>query len=186
MAGGLSFKQAVRTFKPRWTLEDFKDFSFIAAGALLQALALRLFLVPANLVSGGVSGLAQVIYYYTSFPIGLMVFLGNLPLFWLGWRHLGGMRFAIRTAFAVVTFSLFTDLLVYFLPTNGLTSDLVLNTLYGGVVSGIGYGLVYRGRGTSGGSDNTGMDFKSLAGNFDLAELPDYPFAGDSSCRFVF
>ena len=153
MAGGLSFKQAVRTFKPRWTLEDFKDFSFIAAGALLQALALRLFLVPANLVSGGVSGLAQVIYYYTSFPIGLMVFLGNLPLFWLGWRYLGGMRFAIRTAFAVVTFSLFTDLLVYFLPTNGLTSDLVLNTLYGGVVSGIGYGLVYRGRGTSGGSD---------------------------------
>jgi len=153
MAGGQSLKQAWSAFVLRWTLEDVKDFSFIAAGALFQALAMRLFLVPANLVSGGVSGLSQVINYYTGFPIGLLVFLGNVPLFVLGWRHLGGMRFAIRTAFAVIAFSLFTDLSVYFLPANGLTSDLVLNTLYGGVVSGIGYGLVYRGRGTSGGSD---------------------------------
>lgn len=153
MAGGQSLKQAWSAFVLRWTLEDVKDFSFIAAGALFQALAMRLFLVPANLVSGGVSGLSQVINYYTGFPIGLMVFLGNVPLFVLGWRHLGGMRFAIRTAFAVIAFSLLTDLSVYFLPANGLTSDLVLNTLYGGVVSGIGYGLVYRGRGTSGGSD---------------------------------
>lgn len=153
MAGGQSFKQAWQSFKLRWTLEDIKDFSFIAIGALLQALAMRLFLVPTNLVSGGVSGLSQVIHYFTGFPIGLMVFLGNLPLFLLGWRYLGGMRFAIRTAFAVIAFALFTDLLVFFLPENGLTSDLVLNTLYGGVVSGIGYGLVYRGRGTSGGSD---------------------------------
>jgi uncharacterized membrane-anchored protein YitT (DUF2179 family) len=153
MAGGQSFKQAWQAFKLRWTLEDIKDFSFIAIGALLQALAMRLFLVPTNLVSGGVSGLSQVIHYFTGFPIGLMVFLGNLPLFLLGWRYLGGMRFAIRTAFAVIAFALFTDLLVFFLPENGLTSDLVLNTLYGGVVSGIGYGLVYRGRGTSGGSD---------------------------------
>lgn len=153
MASEQSFKRAWSAFLTRWSLEDVKDFSFIAAGALFQALAMRLFLVPANLVSGGVSGLSQVINYYTGFPIGLMVFLGNVPLFLLGWRHLGGMRFAIRTAFAVIAFSLFTDLSVYFLPANGLTSDLVLNTLYGGVVSGIGYGLVYRGRGTSGGSD---------------------------------
>jgi uncharacterized membrane-anchored protein YitT (DUF2179 family) len=59
----------------------------------------------------------------------------------------------MRTAFAVVAISLFTDLLVFILPKEGLTSDLVLNTLYGGVASGIGYGLVYRGQGTSGGSD---------------------------------
>ncbi|HWQ82950.1 MAG TPA: YitT family protein [Anaerolineales bacterium] len=153
MANRQTFSQALRAYKVHWTLVDLRDFSFIAAGALLQALAMRLFLVPMNLVSGGVSGIAQLINYYTDFPIGLMVFLGNIPLFLLGWRHLGGMRFAIRTAFAVIAFSIFTDLLVFILPTNGLTSDLVLNTLYGGVASGIGYGLVYRGRGTSGGSD---------------------------------
>jgi uncharacterized membrane-anchored protein YitT (DUF2179 family) len=82
-----------------------------------------------------------------------MVLLGNIPLFLLGWRYLGGTRFAARTAFAVVTYSAFVDLLGLVLPRQGLTSDLLLNTLYGGVISGVGYGLVYRGRGTSGGSD---------------------------------
>jgi len=137
----------------RFSWAGVRDYTLIALGALLQALAIRLFLVPSNLASGGVSGLAQIINYYLGLPIGLMVLIGNLPLFVLGWRYLGGPRFAFRTAFAVVTFELLTDLLVFFLPRNGLTPDLVLNTLYGGVVSGIGYGLVYRGRGTSGGTD---------------------------------
>jgi uncharacterized membrane-anchored protein YitT (DUF2179 family) len=130
-----------------------RDYTLIGLGALLQALAIRLFLVPSNLVNGGISGLSQIIHYYTGWPIGLMVLIGNLPLFILGWRYLGGPRFAFRTAFAVVAFSLFTDLLVFFVPAQGLTTDLVLNALYGGVISGIGYGLVYRGRGTSGGTD---------------------------------
>lgn len=138
---------------PQFSWEALRDYLLIGFGALLQALALRLFLVPSNLASGGISGLSQIINHYTGFPIGLMVFIGNLPLFLLGWRYLGGPRFAFRTAFAVVAFSFLTDALVYFLPARGLTSDLLLNALYGGVISGIGYGLVYRGRGTSGGSD---------------------------------
>ncbi len=129
------------------------DYLLITLGALLQALSIRLFLVPAGLVNGGISGIAQIINHYTGWPIGLMIFLGNLPLFIIGWRYLGGRRFAMRTAYAVITISIFTDLLVFFLPESGLTTDLVLNTLYGGVTSGIGYGLVYRGQGTSGGSD---------------------------------
>jgi uncharacterized membrane-anchored protein YitT (DUF2179 family) len=100
--------------------------------------------------------LSQIINFYTGFPIGVMVLLGNIPLFVLGWRYLGGPRFALRTAFAVLSFSLLIDILPPFLPKNGLTDDIVLNTLYGAVVSGIGFGLVYRGRGTSGGSDILG------------------------------
>lgn len=133
--------------------QTFRDVFLIAAGAFLQALALRLFLVPANLASGGISGLAQIINYYTGWPIGLMVLLGNLPLFLLGWRFLGGPRFALRTALAIVLFSFFTDFLVLLLPADGLTPDFVLNALFGGLMSGVGFGLVYRGRGTSGGSD---------------------------------
>jgi len=136
----------------RWT-DKLRDYSLILAGAFLQALALRLFLVPASLASGGVSGLAQIINYYTGFPIGLMVFLGNVPLFLMGWRYLGGRRFALRTAFAVAVFSFLTDFIARFLPVNGLTQDMTLNALYGGVMSGIGFGLVYQGRATSGGSD---------------------------------
>ncbi len=147
------FIQSLLAQPARLTWEMARDYALITAGALLQALSIRLFLVPAGLVNGGISGIAQIINHYTDFPIGLMIFIGNLPLFLLGWRYLGGRRFALRTAYAVVAVSVLTDLLVLFLPEHGLTKDLVLNTLYGGVASGIGYGLVYRGQGTSGGSD---------------------------------
>jgi len=138
---------------PVFQKDSLRDTAYLLLGAFLQALALQLFLVPANLASGGVSGLAQIIHHYTNWPIGLMVLIGNAPLFALGWRHLGGPRFAWRTAAAVVAFSFFADGIVRFLPPQGVTPDLILNALYGGVVSGIGFGLVYRGRGTSGGSD---------------------------------
>ena len=130
-----------------------KDYLLILFGSALQAISLRVFLIPAKLASGGVSGLSQIINNFTGWPIGLMVLIGNIPLFILGWRFLGGPRFATRTAFAILTFSLLVDIPTNFLPANGITSDIVLNTLYGGVVSGIGFGLVYRGKGTSGGSD---------------------------------
>lgn len=134
----------------------FFDYAFIALGALIQALSMRLFLIPGLMVSGGISGAAQIVNFYTHWPIGVMVLAGNLPLLLLGWRYLGGRRFALRTAAAVVLFSVFTDLLAFFLPQSGITPDMVLDALYGGVLLGIGLGLVYRGRGTSGGSDILG------------------------------
>ena len=132
------------------------DYLFIALGSLIQAVAMRLFLIPGLMVSGGISGAAQIINYFTNFPIGVMVLVGNIPLLALGWRHLGGRRFALRTATAVVLFSLFTDGLAFVLPRNGMTEDMVLDALYGGVLLGIGLGFVYRGRGTSGGTDILG------------------------------
>ena len=139
------------------------DYILIALGSLIQAVSLRLFFVPANLASGGVTGVSQLLNHFTGWPIGLMVLIGNIPLFLLGWRFLGGRRFAMRTALAILTYSLFTDLLLK-LPMfgangaatiliNDLKGDIFLNSLYGAIVSGIGYGLVYRARGTSGGSD---------------------------------
>lgn len=136
--------------------QDFLNYLFITSGALIQALAMRLFLVPGLMVSGGISGAAQIVAYFIDFPIGVMVLLGNIPLLILGWRYLGGRRFALRTAVAVILFSVFTDGLAFFLPQEGLTTDVVLDALYGGVLLGIGLGLVYRGGGTSGGSDILG------------------------------
>lgn len=132
-----------------------RDYILVLAGALVQAVGLRLFMVPANLASGGISGISQLVNHFTGWPIGLMVFLGNAPLFLLGWKLLGGRRFALRTLVAVASYSFFTEALLWlpFFPVEGLTNDLVINSLYGAVVSGVGYGLVYRGQGTSGGSD---------------------------------
>lgn len=148
------FKSAIGPFDLSW--RTGREYLVILLGALVQALAMRLFLVPGQLVSGGISGAAQILNHFISFPIGAMVFIGNIPLFFLGWRFLGGHRFAFRTAFAVGTFSLFTDLLVLLISPAGVTQDNVLNALFGGVVLGIGLGLVYRGGGTSGGSDILG------------------------------
>ncbi|MBI5944857.1 MAG: YitT family protein [Chloroflexi bacterium] len=140
---------------------NLKDYLIIALASLIQAASLRIFFVPANLASGGVSGISQLINHFTGWPIGLMVLIGNVPLFLLGWRFLGGRRFALRTAVAIVTYSLLTDLLlkipifVYYtdILIADLKGDIFLNSLYGAIISGIGYGLVYRARGTSGGSD---------------------------------
>ena len=140
-----------------------RDYILIGLSSVIQAFSLRIFFVPANLASGGVSGISQLINYFTGWPIGLMVFLGNVPLFLLGWRFLGGRRFALRTAFAILTYSLLADLVLK-LPLFGpggaatvliedLRGDIFLNSLYGAIVSGVGFGLVYRARGTSGGSD---------------------------------
>ena len=132
------------------------DYLFIILGALVQSVSMRLFLIPGLMVSGGISGAAQIIQFFTNWPIGVMVFFGNVPLFVLGWRYLGGKRFALRTATAVTLFAFFTDILVFFLPLEGITDDIFLLALYGGILLGIGLGMVYRGRGTSGGSDILG------------------------------
>jgi uncharacterized membrane-anchored protein YitT (DUF2179 family) len=112
----------------------FLDYLLIILSSLIQAVSLRLFFIPANLASGGVSGISQLINHFTGWPIGLMVLIGNAPLFVLGWRFLGGYKFALRTGVAILTYSVFTDLLLkipYFIETS----------------------QVYRARGTSGGSD---------------------------------
>jgi len=152
------FFAQIQTFfsEVEFTKRALWDYVLILMGALVQAFALRLFLIPAQLVSGGVSGLAQLANHYITFPIGLMVLLGNIPLFILGWQYLGGPRFALRTILSIFAFSTFTDSLTLFLPAQGVTDDVVLNTIYGGLLLGIGLGIVYRGRGTSGGSDILG------------------------------
>lgn len=139
------------------------DYGLIIVAAFIQALSLRIFFVPSHLAAGGVSGLSQLINHFTGWPIGLLILLGNIPLFALGWRFLGGLRFAMRTAVAIFMYSTFTELILrtpIFGPNgagtaliNDLQGDIFLNALYGAIVSGIGYGLVYRARGTSGGSD---------------------------------
>jgi len=140
-----------------------RDYLLIAIAASIQAVSLRIFFVPAHLASGGVTGISQLINHFTGWPIGLMILIGNIPLFALGWRFLGGQRFAMRTGFAILMYSTLTDLLLKtpFFAAHGaamiliddLKGDIFLNSLYGAIISGFGYGLIYRARGTSGGSD---------------------------------
>ncbi len=154
------------------------DYGLIIVGGFVQALALRTFLVPAQLVSGGVSGVAQLLHYLMDWPIGLVTLLANIPLFIIGWRYLGGPRFAIRTILTVVSYTVFTDILIEVTGTAPITDDILLNTLYGGIVLGLGLGLVYLGRGTSGGTDILGRILnKRLGMSISLAYMVTDSFA---------
>lgn len=130
-----------------------RDYALISIGVVLQALSMVLFYIPGNLAAGGVSGIAQLIGNVTGWPIGTLYIVLNVPLLALGWKYLGGRRFLTRTIFAVLGYSIVMDVLTVLLPKNGLTSDSILNALYGGVIGGIGVGLVLRGQGTTGGTD---------------------------------
>ncbi|RCW43808.1 MULTISPECIES: YitT family protein [unclassified Halanaerobium] len=126
------------------------DYIGITVGSFLMALALTVFLVPNKIAAGGVSGLSTVIFYLTGFPIGIMMLIFNVPIFLTGIKIMG-MSFGLRTIYGIVILSIFTDLLQLYMTS--LTNDLLLASIYGGVLGGIGLGLVFRSRGTTGGTD---------------------------------
>ncbi len=121
-------------------------------GAGLLILSVDVFLAPADIAPGGVSGLAIILNDRLGWPIGLTMLALNVPMLALGFRHLGRFRFLARTAYLVLIYSLGVDLLARYIPAGGISHNLLLNALYGGVVGGIGTGLVYRGGGTVGGT----------------------------------
>ena len=134
------------------TFSNWRSFLLLSAGAIIQAINIILFLSPAKIAPGGVSGVAIVIQEFTGWSIGAMMLVMNIPLLILGYLHLGRFRFLSRTLYVVVLSSLCTDLFVKWIPAEGITNDLLLNSLYAAIVGGIGSGLVFRGQGTSGGT----------------------------------
>jgi uncharacterized membrane-anchored protein YitT (DUF2179 family) len=127
-------------------------YALITVGVLLLALANDIFLIPNNVFSGGATGLALVINAYVPLPVGVLVLFINIPLVIAGIIWLGGLRFLVRTAYAVVVYALLLDLLRPYL-TQPVTTEPLLYTLYGGLIGGAGVGLVFRMQGTTGGDD---------------------------------
>ena len=127
-------------------------FFFLTVGSLVSAINVNLFLAPSEIAPGGVSGAAIILNKLTAWPIGLTMLGMNFPLIFVGFKYLGRFTFLFRTLFVVLLFSLSVDLMRPWLPAGGVTDNLMLNALYGGVIGGIGTGLIYRGQGTSGGT----------------------------------
>lgn len=127
------------------------DYFLIVLGALLVALAADLFAIPNRVVPGGVTGIATMLHYGFGVPVGLVTLALNVPLFLAGMRWGGGIHFAVRTLLATVVMSLAIDF--FATRVSPLTADPLLYTLYGGILDGIGIGLVFRARGTTGGTD---------------------------------
>jgi uncharacterized membrane-anchored protein YitT (DUF2179 family) len=112
----------------------------IFIGAVLMAVGLEIFLVPNNVIDGGITGISIMLSHITGFPLGIFIFLLNLPFFFMGYKQIG-KTFAISTLFGIIVLSIFTSL---FHPVPAFTEDILLATIFGGMILGTGVGLVIR------------------------------------------
>ncbi len=123
------------------------DYVLLTIGSIILAVDFDVFLAPFNIAPGGTSGAAIIINKFTGWLPGLTMLVLTIPMLILGFYYLGRFRFLIRSSYVTVLYSLGIDLMAKYLPP-GITDDLLLNALYGGVLGGIGIGFIYRG-GTS-------------------------------------
>ena len=130
----------------------------IVLGAFLTSLGYNLFLIPAHLLTGGISGIAIVIYYLTGLPVGAQNFVYNLPILYLAYRMFG-RHYAFDTIFGTVVLSILLDL-THFVVDWNVCANIVLNSVFGGVLTGIGFGMVFRVNANTGGLDVVGAVVK--------------------------
>ncbi len=142
-------------------VNSLRSYGGIILGALITAVALNMFLIPNKVAAGGVSGLATVLHHLLGFPVGLTMLCFDIPLLLLSVRVLGS-RFGVNTLFGAATLSLSIDILAPYIPV--LTGELLLASIYGGIMSGIGLGIVFRFEGSTAGTDLVAAMFNKLFG----------------------
>jgi len=153
--------------KIKFNNQAIRDYFFIAVGAAIMAIGIGVFLVDARVVPGGVSGLSMAIYYLTggSVPIGLTIWVLNLPLYIWGVKELG-KQFGVRTFFGFSINAFFIDFFRGEIPgftfiklqesatiQNLLKNDFLFLILIGAALLGIGLGIVFKFRGSTAGTD---------------------------------
>ncbi len=120
----------------------------IALGLFFCKVSYNLFLIPNNIAAGGFTGIGQLVNHVTGFPVGVFALLLNIPLFAVSLKKLG-WRFGLRSLGAMILLSALID----FRPFAPATNDLLLSAVFGGIFTGLGFGLILRGNATTGGTD---------------------------------
>jgi len=140
-------------------LQEFSRVSGILLGSLIIACSVNGLLIPHKLLSGGVTGLAMLLQYFFQLPTGLTILIINIPIFALGLKYIS-KRFAVLSLIGMLGFSFFLTL------TRKITipiDDLILVAVFGGILNGIGMGIVFRKRGSLGGSDIIAVIFNKYS-----------------------
>lgn len=130
--------------------------TLLTLGAFISALSVIVFIAPFNMAPGGISGLAVILNHYTGLPIGVIILIGNIPIQYLAFRMLGGWPVVFGTTLTVVMYSLMIDVLTPYFPAAGVSDNVLLNALFGGVLGGVGGAMVLRAGGTLGGTSTLG------------------------------
>ena len=128
------------------------------AGCLIAASSINLFVVPSSLLTGGVTGIAIIFYFLAGLPIGIQTLAYNVPLLIASYKLLG-KKYTIDVIIGTVMFSLALDATKFL---NGMIplDEMMLASIYGGIFNGLGYGIVFRMNGSTGGFDILGAIFK--------------------------
>ena len=133
-----------------------RDLALITVGSVVMSLAYDLFLIPYQIVPGGLGGISMIINHFFGTPVGVVIVLLNIPLFIIGIRTMG-RGYGLRSLLGLAISSGFIDFFLYIVPVRPATSNPILATIFGGIVLGVGLGLVFRGGGSTGGSDIIGQ-----------------------------
>jgi len=117
-----------------------QKYSFLFIGSIITAVGLEVFLIPNQIIDGGVVGISIMAAYLTGWPLGLILVALNLPFLYLGYLQIG-KTFAVSTLFSIVSLAYWVN---YFIPVPGFTHDVFLAAVFGGIIVGIGVGMIIR------------------------------------------
>lgn len=149
----MAFIQKDKLFSWKW----IKNYSLILIGAFIMASGFVLFITPYKIVPGGVYGISIVLHYVFGTPVGLTALFFDVPLTLIGIKVLGP-RFGMKTVVGFLSTAIFMDTLTYFYGIEPLVEgDALLSSIFGGLFIGVGLGLIFKSKATSGGTDIVAM-----------------------------
>lgn len=134
---------------------QIKKHIFLLIGAIFASVGLEIFLVPNNIVDGGIIGISIMASYITKIPLGVFILILNLPFLFLGYKQIG-KTFVFSTLFSVCILAIGVSVLH---PIPGLTTDPLLASIFGGIILGIGVGLIIRYGGSLDGTEIVAIIF---------------------------
>lgn len=126
-----------------------RKFLYLFIGSIITAAGLEIFLIPNNIIDGGVVGISIMLSAVTGIPFGILLIVINLPFLYLGYKHIGKI-FAIATTFSVICLSFWSSM---FLPILPVTNDYFLAAVFGGIITGTGVGIIIRNGGSLDGTE---------------------------------
>lgn len=139
----------------------FLPLLLVVLGNVLYALSVKLFLLPAGLISCGTTGIALAVNHAAGIPISAFILVFNLAMLAVGWWLLG-RQFALTTVFSSLFYPIALEVLNRVLGDVRITGDLLLNTLFAGLGVGLALGMVIRGGASTGGMDIPPLVLKKL------------------------
>lgn len=146
------------------------DIVLISIGTFIMSLSINFFLLPNKITTGGASGIATILYYKFNFNMGLSIIVINIPLFILSIKKLG-FKFSFKSIFATILFTVFIDLFTYNSYILHNKADMVISSIYGGLILGLGLSLVFKAGASSGGSDLLAHILQKKGGSFNLSNI---------------